>query len=447
VIVCYGFCRNLAAVAQLNKDLPPPINEILPDAGHRCLAHQPEEKSIMPDTGLDAASTGRHLGVLVVGLGGAVASTAVAGIEMLRAGSNDLAGLPLANIGVAGLAPYRNIHFAGWDLHGEDLAEAVKEHRVLDREQTETVEGALSTMKPWPAVGSRDFCKNVDGSNKINGGHRDAVEQIRTDIRTYRETTGVRNLVMVNLASVERWPDLTLEVLQTPAAFEHGLDGNDPAISPAMLYAYASIMEGVPYGNFTPSLAADIPALTRLADERCVPVAGKDGKTGQTFIKTVLAPAFRSRSLYVEGWFSTNILGNRDGLALDNADSLRSKLNTKGSVLDQILGYPVEDHLVNIQYYKPRGDNKEAWDNIDLVGFMGQKMQMKVNFLCRDSILAAPLVIEIARVLDLAKQRGNGGIQEQLGIFFKAPMTPAGRREEHSFPVQERVLLDWLSAA
>ena len=401
----------------------------------------------MPDTGLDAASTGRHLGVLVVGLGGAVASTAAAGIEMLRAGSNDLAGLPLANIGVAGLAPYRNLHFAGWDLHGEDLAEAVREHRVLDRDQTEIVEGPLSAMKPWPAVGSRDFCKNVDGSNKINGGHRDAVEQIRSDIRNYRQSTGVQNLVMVNLASVERWPDLNLEVLQNAAAFEQGLDGNDPAISPAMLYAYAAIVEGVPYGNFTPSLAADIPALTRLADERGVPVAGKDGKTGQTFIKTVLAPAFRSRSLYVEGWFSTNILGNRDGLALDNADSLRSKLNTKGSVLDQILGYPVEDHLVNIQYYKPRGDNKEAWDNIDLVGFMGQKMQMKVNFLCRDSILAAPLVIEIARVLDLAKQRGKGGIQEQLGIFFKAPMTPAGRREEHSFPVQERVLLDWLAAA
>ena len=401
----------------------------------------------MPDTGLDAASTGRHMGVLVVGLGGAVASTAAAGVEMLRAGSNDLAGLPLANVGVAGMAPYRNLHFAGWDLHGETLAEAVREHRVLDRDQMEIVEGPLSAMRPWPAVGSRDFCKNVDGSNKITGTHREAVEQIRADIRNYRESSGVRDLVMINLASVERWPDLTLDVLQTPAAFERGLESGDAAISPAMLYAYAAIVEGVPYGNFTPSLAADIPALTRLADERGVPVAGKDGKTGQTFIKTVLAPAFRSRSLYVEGWFSTNILGNRDGLALDNADSLRSKLNTKGSVLDSILGYPVEDHLVNIQYYKPRGDNKEAWDNIDLVGFMGQKMQMKVNFLCRDSILAAPLVIEIARVLDLAKQRGKGGIQEQLGIFFKAPMTPAGKREEHSFPVQERNLLDWLNAA
>jgi myo-inositol-1-phosphate synthase len=401
----------------------------------------------MPDSGLDAASTARHLGVLVVGLGGAVASTAVAGIEMLRAGSNDLAGLPLASVGTAGLAPYRNIHFAGWDLHGDDLASAVREHRVLDRDQTEMVEDALTTMKPWPAVGSVDFCKNVDGSNKITGSHREAVAQIRSDIRNYRETTGIGDVVVINLASVERWPDLALEVLQTAAGFERGLDANDPAISPAMLYAYAAIVEGVPYGNFTPSLAADIPALTRLADERNVPVAGKDGKTGQTFIKTVLAPAFRARSLYVEGWFSTNILGNRDGLALDNADSLRSKLNTKGSVLDDILGYPVEDHLVNIQYYKPRGDNKEAWDNIDLVGFMGQKMQMKVNFLCRDSILAAPLVIEIARVLDLAKQRGKGGIQEQLGIFFKAPMTPAGRREEHSFPVQQSNLLDWLNAA
>ena len=401
----------------------------------------------MPDNSLDATKSGRSLGVLVVGIGGAVASTAAAGVEMLRAGSNDLAGLPLANVGVAGLVPYRNVYFAGWDLHGEDLASAVREHRVLDHEQAALVEDKLAALRPWPAVGSKDFCKNVDGDNKLSGTHRQAVEQIREDIRRYRDSSGVQDLVMINLASVERWPDLRLEVLQTPAAFERGLDAGDAAISPAMLYAYAAIQEGLPYGNFTPSLAADIPALTRLADERCVPVAGKDGKTGQTFIKTVLAPAFRSRSLYVEGWFSTNILGNRDGLALDNADSLRSKLNTKGSVLDSILGYPVEDHLVNIQYYKPRGDNKEAWDNIDLVGFMGQKMQMKVNFLCRDSILAAPLVIEIARVLDLAKQRGKGGIQEQLGLFFKAPMTPVGRREEHSFPVQERNLLDWLAAA
>ncbi len=401
----------------------------------------------MPDTGLDVSTTGRRVGVLVVGSGGAVATTAAAGIEMLRAGSNDMAGLPLAGVGAAGLAAYRNLHFAGWDLHGEDLNTAVREHRVLDREQAELVAPALSQMKPWPAVGSVDFCKNVDGGNKVVAkSHREAVDRIRDDIRRYRETSGIENIVMVNLASVERWPDQGLSVLHTPEGFEKGLDSSDPAISPAMLYAYAAITEGVPYGNFTPSLAADVPALTTLAQRRNVPVAGKDGKTGQTFIKTVLAPAFRSRSLYVEGWFSTNILGNRDGLALNNKDSLQSKLNTKGSVLDDILGYPVEDHIVDIRYYKPRGDNKEAWDNIDLVGFLGQKMQIKVNFLCRDSILAAPLVIEIARVLDLARQRGEGGIQEQLGLFFKAPMTPAGKREEHSFPVQERVLLDWLAA-
>jgi myo-inositol-1-phosphate synthase len=386
--------------------------------------------------------------VLVVGLGGAVASTAVAGIEMLRAGSNDLAGLPLAGVGVSGLTPYRNLHFGGWDLHAEDLDGAVREHRVLERDQAELVGPALRAMKPWPAVGSVEFCRNVDGGNKFAANsHREAVDRIRDDIRRYRESSGIEDLVVVNLASVERWPDMQAGALQTPEAFERGLDSSDPAISPAMLYAYGAIAEGVPYGNFTPSLAADIPALVRMATERNVPIAGKDGKTGQTFIKTVLAPAFRSRSLYVEGWFSTNILGNRDGLALDNPDSLRSKLNTKGSVLDDILGYPVEDHLVDIRYYKPRGDNKEAWDNIDLVGFLGQKMQIKVNFLCRDSILAAPLVIEIARVLDLARQRGKGGIQEQLGLFFKAPMTPAGKREEHSFPVQERVLLDWLAAA
>ncbi len=400
----------------------------------------------MPDSGVESGNFGRRLGVLVVGLGGAVATTAAAGIEMLRAGSNDLAGLPLANVGVSGLAPYRNLQFAGWDVRGDDLAAAVREHRVLDRDQTDLVDLPLSKMKPWPAAGRGDFCANIHGTNMINGGHRAAVEQIRADIRRFTADTGLTNLVMINLASVERWPDTSLGVLQTPVAFEHGLDVDDAAISPAMLYAYAAIVENVPYGNFTPSLAADIPALTQLADERCVPIAGKDGKTGQTFIKTVLAPAFRARSLYVEGWFSTNILGNRDGLALDNADSLQSKLNTKGSVLDDILGYHVDDHLVNIQYYKPRGDNKEAWDNIDLVGFLGQRMQMKVNFLCRDSILAAPLVIEIARVLDLAKQRGRGGIQEQLGIFFKAPMTPAGKREEHAFGVQERNLLEWLEA-
>ncbi len=401
----------------------------------------------MPDVGVSERDTGRRLGVLIVGVGGAVATTAIAGIELLRRGSNDLAGLPLADTDVPGLAAYRNMQFAGWDLNGDDLSRAAHGHRVLEPDQAEQVAEKLAHIKPWPAVGSTDFCANVDGANKVvAGSHRGAVQRISQDIRDYKQSSGIDDVVVINLASVERWPEDT-SVLQDMAAFERGLDDNNPSISPAMLYAYAAITGGVPYGNFTPSLAADIPALVQLASERNVPVAGKDGKTGQTFLKTVLAPALRARSLFVEGWFSTNILGNRDGLALDNPDSLQSKLNTKASVLDNILGYPVENHVVNIQYYKPRGDNKEAWDNIDIVGFLGQKMQIKLNFLCRDSILAAPLVIEIARVLDLARRRGHGGIQEQLGLFFKAPMTQAGRREEHAFATQQKTLIDWLVAA
>ena len=392
--------------------------------------------------------TGRRVGVAFVGMGGAVATTAIAGIEMIKSGSNRLDGLPLAGVAVAGMADYKDLVFAGWDLNGDDLASAAQGHGVLTKQDIENGAQVLKGIQPWPAVGSAKFCKNIDGANRIVAAdHREAVSIIAADLRRFKQESNLDEVVVVNLASTERWPDLTAAVLNSTEAFEKGLDTSDEQISPAMLYAYAAIKSGVPYANFTPSIAADVPALLSLATEMNVPVAGKDGKTGQTMMKTVLAPAFKARALHVDGWFSTNILGNRDGLALDNADSLRSKLNTKGSVLDDILGYPVEDHLVNIQYYKPRGDNKEAWDNIDLVGFMGQKMQMKVNVLCRDSILAAPLVIEIARVLDLAKQRGKGGIQEQLGIFFKAPMTAPGRREEHSFPVQERNLLDWLAAA
>jgi myo-inositol-1-phosphate synthase len=193
-----------------------------------------------------------------------------------------------------------------------------------------------------------------------------------------------------------------------------------------MLYAYAAIDSGTPYANFTPSVAADVQPLADLAARRGVPVAGKDGKTGQTLIKTVIAPALRDRALHVDGWFSTNILGNSDGKALDDPRSLASKLGTKKTVLDQILGYPVEDHIVMIHYYRPRGDDKEAWDNIDLTGFLGRKMQLKLNFLCKDSVLAAPLVIEIARVLGLAQARGEAGVQEQMSLFFKAPQT--GRR-------------------
>jgi myo-inositol-1-phosphate synthase len=266
---------------------------------------------------------------------------------------------------------------------------------------------------------------------------------VRDDLRRFREEEGLERVVVVNLASTEAWPDLTSSVLGDIDTFEKGLDLDEDVITPGMIYCYAAITEGCPYVNFTPGFT-DVPALLELAEQLNVPVAGKDGKTGQTLIKTVLAPAFRSRALKVEGWYSTNILGNRDGAILDDPSSLASKLDTKGSVLDSILGYDVDDHVVRIDYYRPRGDAKEAWDNIDLVGFLGQKMQLKVDFLCRDSILAAPLVLELVRLVAEADRRGEGGPQEQLGYFFKAPVTRVGQMPEHALHVQERVLLDWL---
>jgi myo-inositol-1-phosphate synthase len=252
---------------------------------------------------------------------------------------------------------------------------------------------------------------------------------------------------MINLASTEKFVDKSSSVFASLKGFEQALDSDAPEIAPAMLYAYAAIDEGVGYANFTPSVAGDIPALVEFAKQNGVPLAGKDGKTGQTMIKTVLAPAFKTRALKVEGWYSTNILGNRDGLALSHPESLKSKVTTKGSVLDDILGYRVEDHIVDIRYYKPRGDNKEAWDNIDVTGFLGQPMQIKVNFLCKDSILAAPLVIEIARVLELAKRRGDGGVQEQLSVFFKLPQVKdeSAQCPEHALHKQEQMLFEWLA--
>ncbi|MFC3124411.1 inositol-3-phosphate synthase [Pseudoroseomonas globiformis] len=355
-------------------------------------------------------------------------------------------GLPLGDVNVAGLVDYRNMMFGGWDLNAADLASAAAEHRVLSHDQLAETGEALSDISPWPAVGSGAFCRGVDGANKHEAaGHRAAIAAISADLQRFRHTSGADGVVMVNLASTERTPSDD-GILASLDDFERALDRNDPGIGPAMLYAYAAIESGVPYGNFTPSLAADAPALKEFARQRNVPVAGKDGKTGQTMMKTVLAPALRARALHVDGWFSTNILGNRDGEALRDPDSLRSKLDTKGSVLDSILGYHVEDHLVDIRYYKPRGDDKEAWDNIDISGFLGHRMQIKVNFLCKDSVLAAPLALEIARVLDLAQQRGDGGVQEQLSVFFKAPMVANGHAPEHAFHVQERMLMDWLGA-
>ncbi len=383
---------------------------------------------------------GRVFGIAVVGVGGAVGTTMAAGIELLKKGLIGKEGLPLAE--ADGLADYSDIVFAGWDLFPDDLAKAAANHEVLTYKQHIAIENELAQIKPWPAIGDERFLSLIDGENKIAGGHREAIDTLRKNLAEFKGRCD--SVVVINLASTEKLVAEGNESFDSLEAFEKGLDENSPAISPAMLYAYAAIAEGVPYGNFTPSLAADIPALIEFAENRNVPIAGKDGKTGQTFIKTVLAPALKSRALHVDGWYSTNILGNRDGLALSNEESLASKVKTKQSVLDEILGYRVEDHIVDIRYYRPRGDNKEAWDNIDIRGFLGQTMQVKVNFLCKDSILAAPLAIEIARCLDFAQQRGESGIQEQLSVFFKLPMSRADK-PEHAFHLQEAMLARWLN--
>ncbi len=383
----------------------------------------------------------KTLGIAVIGLGGAVGTTMVAGIELLKKGLIDTTGLPLAGV-EADLAQYANIRFAGWDLFGAHLGKAAEEHDVLTHKQFVAVEEELRAIKPWRAASNKEFLANIDGDNTVSrSSHRETIEAVGRNLRDFKAECG--SVVVVNLASTERLADEGNEIFNSMAGFEAALDEDSPEISPAMLYAYAAIAEGVPYGNFTPSVAADIPALIEFASKNKVPIAGKDGKTGQTMIKSVLAPAFKTRALKVEGWYSTNILGNRDGFALSNAGSLASKVKTKSSLLDDILGYEVEDHIVDIRYYRPRGDNKEAWDNIDLVGFMGRPMQLKVNFLCKDSILAAPLAIEIARCLDLARQRGEGGIQEQLSIFFKMPMT-LGEKAENALFKQEEMLMSWI---
>lgn len=392
-----------------------------------------------------------RLGVAVVGIGGAVATTAAAGAELMRLGLVGTEGLPLAEVAPGGgegaaedIAAYGDLVFAGWDVVEDDLAAAAEGHGVLGRDQLEAVRPALSGVTPWPAVGDVSWCTNADGRHLVvASSRRAAVDRIREDLRAFREDVG--RVVVVNLSSTERMADVTGPALATLEGLEAAIDADDPDVPPAVLYAYAAIAEGIPYGNFTPSVACDAPALVEFATERGVPIAGKDGKTGQTFMKTVVAPGLRSRALHVEGWFSANILGNRDGEALADPESNKTKLQTKGSVLDGILGYEVVDHVVRIDYYRPRGDAKEAWDTIDLVGFLGEKMQLKLNFLCKDSILAAPLVLEIARLLDLADTRGEGGIQEQLGLFFKAPLTPAGERVEHALHLQEQILLQWLT--
>ena len=341
------------------------------------------------------------------------------------------------------LASLEDVVFGGWDIFDEDSYEAAKTAGVLDRALLDQIRPELQAIKPWAAVFDRRYVKRLDGPNVKKGRNkRELAEQLREDIQRFRTEHGLQRLVMIWCGSTEVYMTES-EAHASVAAFEKALEANDPAIPSSMVYAYAAIREGIPYANAAPNLSADVPALLQLANDTGAPVAGKDLKTGQTLIKTIIAPGLKARLLGVEGWYSTNILGNRDGEVLDDPESFKTKEESKKSVLDYILQpnlypdlYEKLCHVVRINYYPPRGDNKEGWDNIDIFGWLGYPMQLKINFLCRDSILAAPIVLDVALFLDLAKRAGMDGIQEWLSFYFKSPMHAPGLYPEHDLFIQ-----------
>ncbi len=413
-------------------------------------------------------ATGR-LGILLPGFG-SVATTVVAGVEAARRGLakpiGSLSQLNTIRLGkrtedrtplikdFVSLSELDDLVFGAWDPIPDDGYESALNAGVLERHHLDPMEDFLRSVKPMPAVFDKEYVRRLDGPNVKKGENKfDLAQQLREDIRRFKEENGCERVVMVWCGSTEIFLR-SGAVHETLESFEQGMRDNDPGIAPSMLYAYAAIMEGVPYANGAPNLSADIPALEAAAIERGVPLAGKDFKTGQTMMKTILAPGFKARMLGVEGWFSTNILGNRDGAVLDDPDSFKTKEESKLSVLEHILQpekYPdlYKDlyHKVRINYYPPRGDNKEGWDNIDIFGWMGYKMQIKVDFLCRDSILAAPIILDLALFLDLASRAGQGGIQEWLSFYFKSPQTAEGLYPEHDLFIQHRKLkntLRWL---
>jgi len=415
-----------------------------------------------------APPTGK-LGVLIPGLG-AVATTFVAGVEAvrrglaqpigsltqmatIRLGKRTEARTPLIKDFVPLVSP-ADLEFGAWDPIPDDGLRSAQVAGVLGDGHLREVGDFLAGIKPMPAVFSQDYVKKLKGDNVKQGKNkRELAEALRADIRRFREERGCERLVMVWCASTEVFLSPG-PVHQSIEAFEAGLEKNDPGISPSMVYAYASIQERVPFANGAPNLTVDIPALRELAIERRVPIAGKDFKTGQTLMKTILAPGLKARMLGLQGWFSTNILGNRDGEVLDDPESFKTKEESKLGVLHHILQpdlYPVLYdnfyHKVRINYYPPRGDNKEGWDNIDIVGWLGYPMQIKIDFLCRDSILAAPIVLDLALFLDLAQRAKMSGIQEWLSFYFKSPMTAPELYPEHDLFIQLTKLkntLRWL---
>ena len=401
------------------------------------------------------------LGILIPGIGGAVSTTFVAGVERVRKGLSVPVGslTQLGTLSLQGndmpikdalkLADLDSLVFGGWDIFPEDLYQASLRAQVLEPGDVEEVRGFLESITPMKAVFSKEWVKNLEGSNiKPQKGHRALVEALREDIENFKKSTGVNRCVVVWCASTERFIAPS-EVHSSKEAFEKGLDENHPDISPSMLYAYAAITSGIPFINGAPNLTTDTPALNQLAEEHQVPIAGKDFKTGQTLMKTIIAPGLRARLLGLQGWYSTNILGNRDGLVLDDPGSFKTKEESKLSVLDSILDpdrhpelYGDFYHKVVINYYPPRGDNKEGWDCIDIFGWLGYPMQIKVNFLCRDSILAAPVVLDLALFTDLAQQKGLVGIQEWLSFYFKSPIHQPNEMPEHNLFVQLKMLED-----
>jgi myo-inositol-1-phosphate synthase len=419
----------------------------------------------MPEKLRIAPAEGR-IGVLMPGMG-AVASTFVVGVEAVRRGL----ALPVGSLTQMGhirlgkrtddrqplirnfvpLADLDQLVFGGWDPFPDNVYDAAVKAGVLQRSLLDQLQEPLAAIEPMPAVFENRFVKNLDGPNvKSAASKMELAEALADDMESFRRRHNCDRLVMVWCGSTEiflkRGP-----VHETVADFEKGLANNDPEIAPSMIYAYAAIKNGIPYANGAPNLSADIPALDELARRNGAPICGKDFKTGQTLMKTILAPGLKARLLGINGWFSTNILGNRDGEVLDDPDSFKTKEESKLGVLGTLMQpelypdlYGNLYHKVRINYYPPRGDNKEGWDNIDIFGWCGRPMQIKIDFLCRDSILAAPLVLDLALFLDLAKRAGLAGIQEWLSFYFKSPVVPAGLYPEHDLFIQQKKLKNTL---
>ena len=397
-------------------------------------------------------ATGK-LGILIPGLG-AVATTFIAGVEAVKKGIAKPIGslTQMGNIRLGKrtedryprinefvpLADLNDIAFGGWDLYEDNVYEAAVNAKVLDLPLLQSIKTELEAIKPMKAVFDKSYVSNLDGVNVKTGATKyDLAMQVIEDIENFKIVNGCNRVVMVWCGSTEKYIQET-DIHSTIEKFEAALRNNESLIAPSMIYAYAAIKTGVPFANGAPNLTCDIPALLELAKQTQTPIGGKDFKTGQTLMKTILAPGLHARALGVRGWFSTNILGNRDGYVLDHPDNFRTKEVSKLSVLDEIFRpelnpelYGELYHKVRINYYPPAGDNKESWDNIDIFGWLGYSMQIKINFLCRDSILAAPIVLDLALFMDLAKRSQMSGIQEWLSFYFKSPQTLPGLKPEH----------------